>query len=723
MTLNNEVFLIFIPYFKIKLIIIEIYDKINNQNLLYYINIQTQPKGEVDMTKNEEPEKEPKPKRKKRFSKDFKSIGKRISWCIVSQVTIMLLVLGMTSSLITCVGIQSILSNAMETTTGMAAERINWELTTCKNIAMELGCVPSMSDPNYSVADKQAIVEEKMKIYGLLAGKFINAKGMDEIGGTDYSNEDYFKEALAGKTYITHGKIGEENTIIVSAPVWKEGLVNSEIVGVVFLGVHADTLDNIVASIKLSKNAGAFINNQEGTTVAHSDKGVAISSTNIIKQSENNKGLRKLADLHRKMLEGKSGFGTYSYKGRTKVMTYMPIKDVAGWGFAVVAPITDFLNTAITVVIMTILVTIIAILITSYKAKRMGKEIGRPIKQCAERLKRIVEGDLQSDVPKVMTKDETLVLAQATEGIVTGMSTIINDVKYVLGAMAKGDFSVSSHARDSYVGDFSEILKSIQDINASLNKALQSISDATDQVSAGSIQMAEGAQHLAGGATEQASTVEELVASINDTVEQVKENAQIARDTSHQIHQIGRHTEESTESMKNMTEAIQEISIVSCQIGGIIQSIEEIADQTNLLALNANIEAARAGEIGRGFAVVADEISKLAKQSTEAVVKTKGLIDTTLKAVQNGENMVQTTTDNLQNVITGVQKVVTQIDRVAEYSNVQAQKMEQLNKGMAQISAVIEVNSETAQEASATSQELSAQATQLREQVSQFKLK
>ena len=213
------------------------------------------------------------------------------------------------------------------------------------------------------------------------------------------------------------------------------------------------------------------------------------------------------------------------------------------------------------------------------------------------------------------------------------------------------------------------------------------------------------------------------MASINDTAEQVKENAQVATDTSNETHQIGRYTEESTQSMKNMTEAIQEISVASSKIGNIIQSIEEIADQTNLLSLNAAIEAARAGEVGRGFAVVADEISKLAKQSTEAVGETKGLIETTLMAVKNGENMVETTTDNLKNVITGIQKVITQIDRVAEGSNLQAQKMEQLNKGMTQISDVVEVNSATAQETSATSQELSAQATQLKDQISQFKLK
>ena len=63
------------------------------------------------------------------------------------------------------------------------------------------------------------------------------------------------------------------------------------------------------------------------------------------------------------------------------------------------------------------------------------------------------------------------------------------------------------------------------------------------------------------------------------------------------------------------------------EVGGILQTIKEIADQTNLLALNAAIEAARTGEQGRGFAVVADEVRKLAERTTNATTDIARLVE------------------------------------------------------------------------------------------------
>jgi methyl-accepting chemotaxis protein len=92
------------------------------------------------------------------------------------------------------------------------------------------------------------------------------------------------------------------------------------------------------------------------------------------------------------------------------------------------------------------------------------------------------------------------------------------------------------------------------------------------------------------------------------------------------------------------------------KIGKVTETITEISEQTNLLALNATIEAARAGEAGKGFAVVANEIKELAKQTAEATLDIKTLIDD----VQNTTRSTGGEINRISEVISGVNENVNQ---------------------------------------------------------------
>lgn len=370
---------------------------------------------------------------------------------------------------------------------------------------------------------------------------------------------------------------------------------------------------------------------------------------------------------------------------------------------------------------LTVVADVLLIGITSIFSFQVAGSLARPIKACAERLKLLSQGDLQTEVPTTANQDETGLLLSSLDAVIQALNSAISDVSYHLGEIAKGDYATT--VTRVYKGDFKGLETSTKGIILSLNETMHQIRQSARQVAAGSEQVAGGAQALSQGAAEQASSIEELSATIAEISQQIKNNAKNALEAEEIASQSGKEVLESNEQMKAMISAMAEISTTSNEINKIIKTIDDIAFQTNILALNAAVEAARAGAAGKGFAVVADEVRNLASKSAEAAKNTTALIESSIIAVEKGTKIAGQTAKSLQNVVTGAQKSVALIEQIAAASNEQAGAVSQINQGIEQISFVVQTNSATSEESAAASEELSGQAQMLRELVHRFKLK
>ncbi len=369
---------------------------------------------------------------------------------------------------------------------------------------------------------------------------------------------------------------------------------------------------------------------------------------------------------------------------------------------------------------ISIVVLLGAVITAIVISQKVVKRIMKPLSEIEHVTDQMAQGNMKVNVD-YHAEDELGVVANSMREMVTALRSYIDDISDVMKRLANGDLNATTTA--DFRGDFVEISKSIVLTLESFNSTLTQIASASEQVNSGSEQVASGAQSLSQSVTEQASSIQQLAATVNEISNQVQVNADYANSASERVSEVGKEVLESNAKMKQLIEAMDEISNSSTEIAKIIKTIEDIAFQTNLLALNAAVEAARAGTAGKGFAVVADEVRNLASKSADASKDTSVLIENSLTAVQNGVRLVDETSKTLDLVVSGAEDVTTTIEKISQASMQQADAINQITIGVDQISSVVQTNSATAEQSAAASEELSSQALLLQRLVAEFKLK
>lgn len=655
----------------------------------------------------------------------MKSIKSKILISMVTTVAVALILVGGISSSLGYIGTISVLKNSMKETAQVAAERVSYQLAEYKTIASETGALPELSNPGTALQRKQELLQQKVDVYGFQRYNLLDRQGKSLIDGKDFSDRMYFQEAIKGNTYVSEPLVSAvtgELTIIVAAPVWTNGAIGGQVAGVVYFVPEETFLNDIVSSLQISEGGSAYMLDASGNTIAHKNVDIVRDQENTIQEAKTDSKLKVLAKIESQMIAGRSGFDQYSYGGQKKFSAYAPVPDTNGWSIAITAPVSDFIGASIFGIVVTALLLLVTAVIASIVARKLAVGIGVPIKACADRLRLLSEGDLEAPVPELERNDEVGELVSCTRIIVDGLSRMLKDIDYVLEQMGNGNFIVDSGVPDLYVGNFDSLLGSMRKIRNRLSDVLTQFSVSADQINAGASQVSDGAQLLAQGATEQASSIEELAATIHEISESAKKTAEVSRISRERAEQAGEEIVRSNEMMGEMTKAMENIRHSSHEISKIITTIEDIAFQTNILALNAAVESARAGEAGKGFAVVADEVRNLASKSDQAAKATKELIENSVSAVENGNQMVNEITETLEKTTELAGLAVGDMAKASEMVDESVAAISQATIGLDQISSVVQTNSATSEESAAASEELSSQANLLEDLVSQFKL-
>jgi len=277
-------------------------------------------------------------------------------------------------------------------------------------------------------------------------------------------------------------------------------------------------------------------------------------------------------------------------------------------------------------------VTALAMVLAIGIAWLLVRQIISPLKRLTHLTSRILEGDLTQRVD-VTSSDEIGELAAA-------FGAMVEKLKQVVGAL-QDSVRLLKQAGDDLGTSTSEQSETITRQATALQET-QVTAQEIKQTSLLAAQKAEAVLKLTEKADEVSSSgetaIESSLGGLTDIRAQVDEIA-------HKITQLSERTQ---------------------QIGGITQTVKDLADQSNMLALNAAIEAVRSGEHGKGFAVVAREIRLLADQSIRATSRVREVLGSLGSAIRAA---VSLTEQGAQRMETGLVQVRTSGETFRELSN------------------------------------------------------
>ena len=263
--------------------------------------------------------------------------------------------------------------------------------------------------------------------------------------------------------------------------------------------------------------------------------------------------------------------------------------------------------------------------------------------------------------------------------------------------------------------ELGEITKAVNIFIKNIKDIVTKVSYSVDEVVSANNQLVTIMNQLSSTFQNQSSQLSTMVVGINHINEISSNTKNVIVEGTTSLEKTVDYTNNETKKLTNiscdmdaienktqiLSEKIQKLSQSASQIGGILQSINDIADQTNLLALNAAIEAARAGEAGRGFAVVADEVRKLAENTQKATGEIENITKELQKEADAANNAMS---ESIQSVHLGSSN----IKQVTEGISKAIGHVAALSSNMAPVTSSIETQSSKIQEAAYSVQNISS---------------
>lgn len=391
--------------------------------------------------------------------------------------------------------------------------------------------------------------------------------------------------------------------------------------------------------------------------------------------------------------------------GEKYYVCYMPVEvdgEIVGMSFAGEKQeyVTAAVNTAIiTLTVIAVASAVIFIILIILVAQVVKK----PLKQVAEELDIIAEGNIGHNFEIHSIVDETVSIVNAAKQVQENLRNIVSETK-------------------SVASDLTDNIKNVDETTENLSENAEQINTAMEELALAATSMADNVQN-----------VNLDVLSMGDNISMISQNIESLRDSSGMIssvsdtamkymNEVMESSSRSVRAAENISEQINLTNGSISKINETVKFIQSIAGQTQMLSLNASIEAARVGEAGKGFAVVADNIRQLSEQSSEGAnaIKTLAaeimeqsdksvvLVDEIRELIIQEQEKVSETQGRFNELNRQIENSISQISEIADKTGVLDDNKVSITSSVQDLSAISEENAANNEEVTASLQTMVA---------------
>ncbi|PRM89503.1 chemotaxis protein [Aliarcobacter cryaerophilus] len=292
-------------------------------------------------------------------------------------------------------------------------------------------------------------------------------------------------------------------------------------------------------------------------------------------------------------------------------------------------------------------------------------------------------GNLNSKIEKSTINDELEELKrnfnEMLEVTKSNVCSDINKVVNVLDSFSKLDFRVKID------NDNGKIASGINNLSNIINHMLVENKSNGLTLEESSKMLLFNVNKLNLSSNEAAASLEETAAALEEITSNIRNNTESIAKMSMLSNGVTKAVNEGQAMANQTTTAMDEINIQVNLVNEAISVIDQIAFQTNILSLNAAVEAATAGEAGKGFAVVAQEVRNLATRSAEAAKEIKAIVERATVKANEGKTIATNMIDGYKNLNNNISSTMNLISDIENASKEQLLGIEQINDAVNQL--------------------------------------